>query len=242
MQMRIMTYNTHGCVGTDRVLDIGRVASVIGRHSPDIVLLQEIDLNRRRSNRINQAQELAERLEMEAHFTCAVRERKDEGQYGIALLTAHGVEIVAEGCLPSRIDELRAAQWARLLVHGASIEIVHSHLSVHFVDRHVQLKALLGKEWLQELLDHPHLIVCGDLNATPLSMVYRALCRHLTDVQRLGPGRRRATWPSRLPFLRLDHVFIGRGFEVEGTLVPHDSITATASDHLPLVADLRLVV
>jgi endonuclease/exonuclease/phosphatase family metal-dependent hydrolase len=235
-----MTYNTHGCVGTDGALDIARIARVIARHSPDIVTLQEIDLKRGRSGHKDQARELAGELGMDAYFTCAVRESEGEGQYGIALLTAHGVEIVSEGCLPGRIDEVRAAQWARLKVHGVSVEIIHSHLSVHFIDRHAQLKALLGKEWLEEMLEHPHLIVCGDLNATPYSPVYRALRRHLADVQRLAAGPRRATWPSRLPLLRLDHVFVGKGFGVKRTLVPRDSLTALASDHLPLVADLTI--
>ena len=240
LETRIMTYNTHGCVGTDGALDIARIARVIARHSPDIVTLQEIDLKRGRSGHKDQARELARELGMDAYFTCAVRETEGEGQYGIALLTAHGVEIVSEGCLPGRIDEVRAAQWARLKVHGVKVEIIHSHLSVHFIDRHAQLKALLGKEWLEEMLGHPHLIVCGDLNATPYSPVYRALRRHLADVQRLGAGPRKATWPSRLPLLRLDHVFVGKGFGVKRTLVPRDPLTALASDHLPLVADLTI--
>ncbi|HMO41894.1 MAG TPA: EEP domain-containing protein, partial [Phenylobacterium sp.] len=34
---RILTYNVHRCVGTDRRLDVGRVANVIAGLEPDIV-------------------------------------------------------------------------------------------------------------------------------------------------------------------------------------------------------------
>ena len=44
---RILTYNVHSCVGSDRRLDVGRVADVIAAEAPDIVALQEIDVGQR---------------------------------------------------------------------------------------------------------------------------------------------------------------------------------------------------
>jgi endonuclease/exonuclease/phosphatase family metal-dependent hydrolase len=57
-----MTYNVHGCVGTDGRLDVGRIAAVIGQSRPDIVALQELDVGRERSGRVDQAHAIAERL------------------------------------------------------------------------------------------------------------------------------------------------------------------------------------
>ena len=37
---RIVTYNVHRCVGSDRRLDVGRVAQVLAELEPDIVALQ----------------------------------------------------------------------------------------------------------------------------------------------------------------------------------------------------------
>ncbi|MET0413782.1 MAG: endonuclease/exonuclease/phosphatase family protein [Polyangiaceae bacterium] len=51
-------------------------------------------------------------------------------------------------------------------------------------------------------------------------------------------GTPRATWPARFPLLRLDHVWIGKSIRVAGVSVPRDALTRTASDHLPIVADL----
>jgi endonuclease/exonuclease/phosphatase family metal-dependent hydrolase len=238
-----MTYNVHGCVGTDRNLDLERTARVIAGERADVVALQEVDLNRKRSRHADQAVMLAERLGLKAHFTCAVRRGLE--QYGIALLTAHDVEVLSEGCLPSRYDEVRAAQWARVAARETTVELLHTHLSVSARDRSLQLDSLLGDGWLGPHLENPHLIVCGDLNATPRSRVYRSIAERLRDVQaprdRRREARARATWPSWFPFLRLDHTFVGCGFEVLASRVPRHTEARRASDHLPLVADLRAV-
>lgn len=235
-----MTYNIHGGVGRDGRLDIERTAEVVRAARPDLLAIQEVDVARKRSGRIDQARELAERFSLRSHFTCAVRE--GDGQYGIALLTSSRLGLQREGCLPFRRDEARAAQWARLDFLGFDIDVVHTHLSIRAGERQTQLDALLGNDWVAHRLGHPHLLVCGDLNALPLSRVHRTLSRVLTDVQRRRPGRNRATWPAWAPVARIDHIFVGHGFRVAGCDVPKNPLTRAASDHLPVVADLELVV
>ena len=83
--VRLMTYNVHGCVGVDRRLDVGRIAAVIAQNRPDIVALQELDVGRARSGRVDQAHEIAGRLGMRVQFNCAFR--VEEEQYGDAILT-----------------------------------------------------------------------------------------------------------------------------------------------------------
>ncbi|MFX5514184.1 endonuclease/exonuclease/phosphatase family protein, partial [Acinetobacter baumannii] len=46
-----------------------------------------------------------------------------------------------------------------------------------------------------------------------------------------------ATFPSRLPFLRIDHVFVSPSVKVQAVQAPRDAQTRIASDHLPLVID-----
>jgi endonuclease/exonuclease/phosphatase family metal-dependent hydrolase len=52
---RILTYNVHSCRGTDNKLDVGRVAEVIAQSRPDIIALQEVDVGRRRTGKVDQA-------------------------------------------------------------------------------------------------------------------------------------------------------------------------------------------
>jgi endonuclease/exonuclease/phosphatase family metal-dependent hydrolase len=228
-----MTYNTHACVGTDGRLDLARVAAEL---RPDLLALQEVDVARERSGGVDQAEEIARHLGMKAHFTCAFE--NEGGRYGIALIAANELYIESEGCLPTHGDEVRAAQWARVEVDQVHVDVVHTHLSVRLRDRTAQLAALFGADWLECRLADPYLIVCGDLNALPCSAVYRALSRKLHDVQRLHNGRRRATWPSRWPIARVDHIFVSRGLRVRDCCVARSPLARRASDHLPLVAEV----
>lgn len=52
---RIMTYNVHGCSGTDGRISPRRIARIVQGEMPDIVALQEIDLGRRRSRAEDQS-------------------------------------------------------------------------------------------------------------------------------------------------------------------------------------------
>jgi endonuclease/exonuclease/phosphatase family metal-dependent hydrolase len=53
--------------------------------------------------------------------------------------------------------------------------------------------------------------------------------------------RRRRTYPGFFPVVHLDHIYYeGARVEVERVWLPQDRIAKIASDHLPLVADLRI--
>ena len=234
-----MTYNTRSCRGLDGRVDIERVARVVREFSPDLLLLQEVDVGEAGNGGVDQAGVLASKLSMVSHFTCAFS--RESGHYGIAMLASNRLTMEREGCLPRGRDEVRAAQWARLLIGDVELDVLHTHLSVRTRERQLQLELLLGEDWLKSRLSEPHLIVCGDLNAMPYSPVYRTLAKVLRDAQRACPGRSLPTWPSWAPFARIDHVFVGRGFQALRRQVPWTRLTAMASDHLPLVVDLLVV-
>lgn len=233
---RVMTYNVHSCVGTDGQLNVARVADVISRADPDVVALQELDVCQSRSGRVNQPAWLAEQLNMHVHFTAA--RACDEGHYGNAILSRHPFAVLSEGGLLRRRGEERAVQWLKLSIGGRAVSVMNTHLSIHFRERLLQIEQLLGAEWLASAEQGVPLIVCGDLNSSQFSPVYRRLSRDLVDVQQVHGARARPTWPSRLPLLRIDHVFASRSLRVSRCEVRRDSLTSVASDHLPLLAEL----
>jgi endonuclease/exonuclease/phosphatase family metal-dependent hydrolase len=54
-------------------------------------------------------------------------------------------------------------------------------------------------------------------------------------------GRRpQNTYFSRIPTVRIDHIFVSGKVAVHGIEVPRSALALVASDHLPLVADLDL--
>ena len=84
--MRLLTYNIHKGVGTDRRYRLDRVVAVIAAESPDLVCLQEVDRNCRRSRRDDQPALLAERLGAEASLY-QLNAPHGEGGYGNLLLS-----------------------------------------------------------------------------------------------------------------------------------------------------------
>lgn len=235
--VRVLTYNVHGFVGSDGVYDLERVARVIESSEADVIALQEVDFGAGAKSEPAAVQRLAERLAMQAHFTST--RASLHGHIGNAVLSPHRFHLVAEGMLPSRHDEARAVQWLRISTRHFQLELMNTHLSINPRDRSAQIQALLGAEWLIRAKTELPLVICGDLNASPWSGVYRKLSRHLRDVQ-CGRARRRRTWPSRLPLLRIDHIFVSEHLSVQACSVLDHELARRASDHLPLLADLSL--
>lgn len=231
-----MTYNVHSCVGTDGKLDPNRIAEVIARSRADVVALQELDVCQKRTDGVNQPQWLAERLEMFVHFTAA--RRCDEGHYGNAVLSRYPLSVVLEGGLPRRTGEPRAVQWVKVSIGELTLNVMNTHLSIHFRERLLQVQQLRGSEWIANSESHSPLVVCGDLNASQFSPVYRGLRRDLVDAQRANGARAVATWPSRRPLFRIDHLFTSKSIAVAHCEVRRDRLTMLASDHLPLLAEL----
>lgn len=55
----------------------------------------------------------------------------------------------------------------------------------------------------------------------------------------LDGHRPERTWLSHYPFRRIDHVFVSDEIEVVRVEVPRTDLARKASDHLPLIVDLR---
>jgi len=242
---RIVSYNIHRCVGVDRKLDVGRVAATIAALEPDIVALQEVDVGRARSNGVDQAHEIAQRLKMTSHFNAALR--VEEEQYGDAILTCYPERLVKAAPLPNLNPRLklesRGALWIAVDIHGVTVQIINTHLGLVPREQQRQATALASYEWLRHAQCGTPTILLGDFNATMASVVYRTLTARLKDARRLTPSHQpTGTFPSRFPFLRIDHVFVSDGIKVTNMEAPYDPSTRIASDHLPLVMDFDLGV
>jgi endonuclease/exonuclease/phosphatase family metal-dependent hydrolase len=241
--VRILTYNVHRCIGVDRRLDIGRVAEVIAAQSPDIVALQELDVGRARTGGVDQAHRLALRLGMAFHFNAALR--VEEELYGDAILTALPERLIKAGPVPghprfSRLEP-RGALWVAVEVGGVEMQVINTHLGLLPREQQIQAVALAGEDWLGSAARGAPLMLVGDFNATARTLVYRTFAARLTEARRAARLSRPApTFPSSMPILAIDHVFVSANVVVEAVRTPLDPLSRVASDHLPLVVDFRL--
>jgi len=241
---RLLTYNVHRCVGVDRKLDVDRIVAVIAEHEPDIVCLQELDVGRARTGHVDQAQAIADGLEMSVRFHPAMRVEAEE--YGDAILSRWPERLVRAGALPTMRGipglEPRGAIWAAIDLDGVTLNLLNTHLGLVPREQRLQAAALVGKDWL----GHPDCkgptILAGDFNATSITRPYQTLCRNgFSDCQRkLGLKQTVKTFPSAFPAIRIDHAFVSPHIRITSVKAPFSPLARVASDHLPLVIDFEI--
>jgi len=241
---RIVTYNVHRCVGNDRRLDVARVADVLAGLNPDIVALQELDVGRARTGGVDQAHEIARRLDMAWHFNPALTVLEE--RYGDAILTTFPERLVQAAPLPGhpmiRSLEPRGALWVEVEIEGRPLQVINTHLGLVPREQQVQASWLAGPSWLQHPRCQGASILLGDFNATATSVVYRTLVGRMSAARGLSPKRSpTSTFPSALPVLRIDHLFVSPQVKVLDVFVPFTPLVRAASDHLPLVMDFEVV-
>jgi endonuclease/exonuclease/phosphatase family metal-dependent hydrolase len=241
--VRLLTYNVHRCVGTDRRLDVGRVAEVIAAQSPDIVALQEVDVGRARTGGVDQAHQIARRLGMAFHFNAAFK--VEEEQFGDAILTTLPERLVKAGPIPGhpRFPQLepRGAIWVEIETAEGMLGVINTHLGLVPREQRLQASSLAGKDWAMAGANSTPLVLVGDMNATPRSAAYRILAAGMAEARRAAPFSHRApTFPSTFPVLAIDHVFASEKVVIDAVRTPLDPLSRLASDHLPLIVDLSL--
>lgn len=236
-KIRIMTYNVHSCVGMDGHLSPERIARVIARHEPDIIALQEMDMHKVRSENIDQPHMIANYLNMYYHFHPSIQIQEEK--YGNAILSRFPLKVVFAGTLPlsnRRSAEERGALWVKVNIDGIDWNVINTHLGLDRSERLAQIRSLIGSQWLAHADCYGPTILCGDLNAFPHSRVCKTIKTVLKDA---SANKRLKTWPSRRGIVQIDHIFVSRDFDILNIQVSKTDLDRTASDHLPLIADLK---
>ncbi|HYH99513.1 endonuclease/exonuclease/phosphatase family protein [Hyalangium sp.] len=232
-ELRVMTFNIQsGLRGLDGVAEVIRSAH------PDIVALQEVDRGSRRAGGLDQTAVLAQQtgLPYHAHFRTT---DLYGGAYGIALLSRFPLEALAQYPLPvPRGAEPRTVAHALMQVAGREVSVYVTHLIRRPFNGDARMRQSALIAGLLDRDPRPKLLM-GDLNDDPDSRTVRLLRRDLTDVVAASGQGSRGTYPLPLPFsptLRIDYVLACDAFVPLRSEVLH----VGASDHYPVVADVRL--
>jgi endonuclease/exonuclease/phosphatase family metal-dependent hydrolase len=233
--LRVATYNVHGCVGIDRQRSEARVAEVIASMRVDLIGLQELDANRARSERIDQAAAIAHQLGWHHIFHPALRNAEEE--YGNAIVSRfplvrrRAIELPGEGSWYCR--ERRVAIWAEAETDAGGISIINTHFALGRVECFRQANFLA-----QELTPNEPLILLGDFNSLPGSRSVQLFGSVLRDARReLKSGRPHRTFPTRFPTMAVDHIFASAALRPLSICSHRTNLSRVASDHFPLVAE-----
>ncbi len=243
-RVKLLTYNVRRCLGTDGTLSPARIAAVIAQTGAEIIALQELDVGRPRSGGVDQAEAIAAELGMRVHFNAALTVLEE--RYGDALLTPRPSRLVKAGPLPGLAAkphlEPRGALWAAVdLGEGSELQVIVTHLGLRSAERQAQAAALLGPDWLGHPDCRDPAVLLGDFNAVPGGQTFRRLAGALADLRRApGIAGSPATFPSRFPLLRLDHVFARGPVRPLSLAAVRTPLARIASDHLPLLVEVEV--
>ncbi|MFZ7111011.1 MAG: endonuclease/exonuclease/phosphatase family protein [Desulfatiglandales bacterium] len=221
-------YNIHCCVGRDLPPDPRPIVAVIREMAPDLVALHEVDSRSGKGNELNQALFISEATGLAAVPGPTVF--RPDGEYGNVILTRYPVVKKHFLDLSYRGREPRGALDLRLEVRGRKLRVVATHLGLGIRERRYQVDQLLRH--LKKEPTFP-LVFMGDINEWfPLSRTLRRLNRFL------GRSPAPGTFPSFLPLLALDRIWIHPGECLASIGVHKSPLARRASDHLPLKAGI----
>jgi endonuclease/exonuclease/phosphatase family metal-dependent hydrolase len=241
--LKVMTYNVHGCVGMDGRLSPSRISEVISQYEPDIVALQELDVGRQRSGKEDQAMLIAEYLNMDHHFHASLQ--LAEESFGDAILSSYPMQLIKKDALSRNSNfyflEPRGALWVEVNFNSQPIQIINTHLGLNSKERMLHAKELIDNKWLAHPQCKGSVILCGDFNALAYSGAFKILQGTLSSVQtRKGRIRHKGTWFGRYPVACLDHIFISTNIEIVRVEVCDSHLARLASDHRPLIAEIKI--
>jgi len=236
-QLRVMTYNIHHAnppsKGKTGEIELDAIANVIRNENPDIVALQEVDVNTGRSGPVNQAEAIGGKVGMKAYFGRAIDH--DGGYYGVAILSKYPLSETTVIHLPEDADpvaEDRVLTTAKVtLPDGKTIRFGSTHLDVRNAENRDQQVRTINDIAAKETLPF---IIAGDFNSTPESSAIAELDKAFTRtcINDCGP-----TIPVNNPTRTIDFIAFTKDspFKVVAQKVIPESYP---SDHLPVIATL----
>lgn len=221
IRIKVMTYNIHHGRGIDKRFSIKRIAEVIENENPDIVSINEADKYNIRSWFIDEPAKLSNLLGMDYFFGDNVKILFMK--YGNVVLTKLPI-LNAENILLPASGEQRGVVKAKLSIEGQKMNILCTHLSLSRKMRELQF------EQIRQMVTNSSepSILAGDFNCKTeeLNPLF----------SQMQPTEGHYTYSATRPTSTLDYIVWTKHFEILNSY----SVDSKASDHLPLVALLKL--
>jgi endonuclease/exonuclease/phosphatase family metal-dependent hydrolase len=243
--LHVATYNIHkGFSQLNRRMMVHELRDQLRALGPDIVFLQEVQgLHRGHARKHGdwpsqgQSEFLADSVW--SHSAYGRNAEYDNGHHGNAILSRFPITNAENEDVSSHRFERRGLLHCEIAMPGwdQRLHCVCVHLALSERGRRQQLQALATRLTRLVPADAP-LIVAGDFNdwrETASPVLWQSL--GLTEVFDKAHGRAARSFPSSLPMLALDRIYV-RGFKVGTANVMYGKSWSRISDHAALSATL----
>jgi endonuclease/exonuclease/phosphatase family metal-dependent hydrolase len=235
VDLRIATYNIHRSRGMDRRTMPMRIAEVLREIDADVIALQEV-IGAGPAG-AGQAEEIGAALGM-GWVMASVRHLRKH-LFGNVVLSRYPIVHHSQYDLSWRTCEARACQRADLdLGQGRMLHVYNVHLGTAVLERRYQAPRLAS--YVHDRRIQPPKIILGDFNEWMRGLATRTLTALFDNIDIRAHLKRRRTYPGFFPVLHLDHIYYEGQVHVRSVDLPRTRKALIASDHLPLVADLRI--
>lgn len=241
--LRVATFNLHQGFNNDAVVDADVFVQAIRELDADLVALQESDTPRFTSANLDIVAYVERHLGYHVIYGPPTREQS----VGVALLSRLPVEEWRVHRLPTTTDN-RFVLEARLDAGSrGDLWVFATHFGLELPDRDLQADALLRIAGDRS----PRILVgdfnscptgkCPDFDGAPDAIYARLVAEHADAWVERGHDPDDAagfTYDARDPSMRIDYVFL-HGLEVADAVRVRSGAALQASDHLPVVVDVR---
>ena len=232
--IRVATYNIHSGRGMDGRTRLERIAGVLAAVDADVVALQEVI--GASPLKPGQAAELGAALGM--GWVMAPTRHVRTALFGNVVLSKFPVRHHVQHDLTWKTCEHRSVQRVDLAMDDDTLHFYNVHLGTSLLERRNQAAKLASIVHDRRVVGPK--IVLGDFNEWARGIAKDVLAERLQSIDLSKYLKRARTYPTFFPVLHLDHIYYEGKVEVLKVSMPRDRMTLMASDHLPLVADLKI--
>ncbi len=242
--MSVLVYNIHAGKDAKGVGNLARVAEIVRATGADVALLQEVDIDTRRSGGVDQPAELSDLTGLRDVFGKTLD--YDGGEYGIAVLTRWPIphDTLFRLQVTPRQERAGGSYEPRGVLHVliatpfGPLHILNTHLDPSREDRFRVQEAATVLRLANRLRASGELVfIGGDLNANPdsrvLAMFREGGWKDAWEECGVGDGK---SFPSSVPVKRIDYLLVGTGV----TCMRAEVLATEASDHRPIVFRVRM--
>ena len=211
-----------------------RIAEVIRSIEPDVIALQEVI--GAGPNSPGHAEQIGALAGM--GWVMAPARHLRGCLFGNVVLSRFPIRHHAQYDLSWKTCEPRCCQRVDIAIGDDTLHLYNVHLGTAFLERRHQARRLSAI--VHDRRVGVPKVVLGDFNEWMKGLATEMLSERLQSIDLRQHLRRRRTYPGMFPVVHLDHIYYEGKVEVAKLELPRTRLSLMASDHLPLVAELRV--